>query len=53
MLKIYLEGFFLKNLQKSWNFLSPEKWEPWIPHPIPFHLYEQQVIDKSMDTDWQ
>ena len=21
--------FTLKNLEKSWNFLSPKKWEPW------------------------
>ena len=22
-------GNLLKNLEKSWNFVSPKKWEPW------------------------
>ena len=26
-MKKYLE-IYLKNLQKSWNFVSPKKWEP-------------------------
>ena len=27
MMKKYLEIYF-KNLEKSWNFVSPEKWVP-------------------------
>ena len=25
-----IPGNSLKNLEKSWNFVSPEKWEPWV-----------------------
>ena len=29
-----IPGNLLKNLEKSWNFVSPEKWEPWMDtHP--------------------
>ena len=29
--KIYLEIFW-KIMEISWNFVSPEMWEPWISH---------------------
>ena len=29
IIKKYLE-IYLKYLEKSWNFVSPKKWEPWI-----------------------
>ena len=28
IMKKYLEIYFKKNLEKSWNFVRPEKWEP-------------------------
>ena len=31
IMKKYLEIYF-KNMEKSWNFVSLEKWQPWMPH---------------------
>ena len=32
IMKKYLE-ICLKNMEKSWNFVNPKKWEPWTPIP--------------------